>query len=708
MLAVLNLKAGMGMETRVSYTLVRKRLLKSLAVFAFFMVYLIGRLAWVQFIQGDELRDKALAQWNRGLTVQPQRGSIYSRNGTLLAGSATAESIIAIPSEVKDVEGTAQALAPILEMKVDVLRERLERTQFEVFLKRKVDDDVAMAVKALKLRGIRTTIESKRFYPGGNLASHALGFVGIDEGLEGIEFFYEKELMGQKGYIVYEADAKGRELPDAVQAYLPPINGYDLVLTIDEVIQHIVEKELDRAMLDFAPEYAGVIAVDPKTGEILAMASRPDFYPEIYADYSESTWRNPLISHSFEPGSTFKLATISAALEEDIVTLHDGYYCRGFFTASGRNIKCWSSGHGSQSIKEVLWNSCNPGFMSMGTRLGKEKLFEYIRSFGYGSRTGVDLPGENPGILFNVKNMSDADLAVSSFGQGNAVTPIQQAMAAAAIANGGTLMQPMIVKEIRDENGDLVKEIRPKEVRKVITEETASELSVALADGVERGSGVYSMVEGYRMAGKTGTAEKIAPGGGYLSNLYILSYVGYGPIENPRIAMYVFVDGATKGPNWGGQVAGPVFKRIMTQVMQYWNIAPNDEILQPKLPEDILVPSFINMTKKQVMEKAEEEGFSLRIEGEGDLVVGQVPPAGANVPFGTTIIVYMGPGEESEITVPLLEGLSLRETSELLSLFGLRLEAIGSGIALIQEPLAGTRVEPGEVIRVEFGEPSQE
>jgi len=696
------------METRVSYTLVRKRLLKSLAVFAFFMIYLVGRLAWVQLVKGEELRDKALAQWNRGLTVQAQRGSIYSRNGALLAGSATAESIIAIPSEIKDIEATVQALAPILDMKEEVLRERLQRNQFEVFLKRKVDDDVAAAVKALKLRGIRTTIESKRFYPGGNLASHVLGFVGIDEGLEGIEFYYEDELKGKNGYIVYEADARGRELPDAVQAYLPPVNGYDLVLTIDEVIQHIVEKELDRAMVEFAPEYAGVIAVDPKTGEILALASRPDFYPEHYADYSETAWRNPLISHSFEPGSTFKLATISAALEEDIVTLNDGYYCRGFFTASGRNIKCWSAGHGSQTIKQVLWNSCNPGFMSMGTRLGKEKLFEYIRAFGYGSKTGVDLPGENPGILFNVKTMSDADLAVSSFGQGNAVTPIQQVMAAAAIANGGTLMKPMIVKEIRDENGDLVKEMQPKKVRQVITEDTAAELSIALADGVERGSGVFAMVEGYRIAGKTGTAEKIAPGGGYLSNLYILSYVGFGPIEDPRIAMYVFVDGATKGPNWGGQVAGPVFKRIMTQVMQYWNIPPNDEMLQPKLPEDIVVPNFANLTREQAMDKADQEGFSLRFEGEGDLVVGQVPPPGAKVPFGTTIIVYTGAANEGEITVPLLENLSLRETSELLSLLGLRLEAAGSGIAIDQEPLAGTRVEAGAVVKVKFGEPGQE
>lgn len=694
------------MEVKVSYTLVRKRLLKSLAVFAFFMIYLLGRLAWVQFVRGDELRDKALAQWNRGITVQPQRGSILSRNLTLLAGSATAESIIAIPSEIKDAEKTATALAPVLGMKAEVILEKLQKSQFEVFIKRKVEDEIAQTVKALKLPGIRTKIETKRFYPGGNLASHILGFVGVDEGLEGIEFYYENELKGQKGYVVYEADAKGRELPDAVQAYLPPVNGYDLVLTIDEVIQHIVEKEVDRAMLDFAPEYAGVVVVAPKTGEILAMAGRPDFYPEKYAEYPNTSWRNPVISNSFEPGSTFKLVTISAALEENIVTLDDGYYCRGFFQASGRRIRCWSAGHGSQTIRQVLWNSCNPGFMHMGTQLGKEKLFDYIHAYGYGSKTGVDLPGENTGILFNVKTMSNADLAVSSFGQGNAVTPIQQAMAAAAIANGGKLMRPLLVKEIRDENGALVKQLQPMVVRQVITEETATELATALADGVERGSGVFAMVEGYRIAGKTGTAEKIAPGGGYLNNLYILSYVGFGPIEDPQVAVYVFVDGATKGPNWGGQVAGPVFKRVVGQIMQYLNIPPNDKTLRPILPEETQVPSFLHLTREQAMERADEGRFSLRIEGDGQLVLGQIPAPGANVPFGTTVIIYTGAaGPGQEVSVPRLEGLSLREVSELLSLCNLRLQAVGSGIVLRQEPAAGAKVGAGETVLVTFGEP---
>jgi len=710
-LAITTRKVGMGMGSRVSYVLVRKRLLFSLAVFAFFMVYLVGRLGWIQFVQGEELQTKALAQWNRRLTVQPQRGSILSRNGALLAGSATAESIVAIPSEIEDVEITASILAPILDMEEALLKERMQRSMFEVYLKRKVDDDVAQAVKELRLAGIRTTIESKRYYPRGNLASHVLGFAGIDEGLEGIEYYYEKELRGKEGYIIYEADARGRELPDAVQAYLSPVDGYNLVLSIDEVIQHIVERELDKAMVDFAPEGAGVIAVDPKTGEVLALAGRPDFSPQSYGDYPPSNWRNPLISNSFEPGSTFKLVTISAALEEDIVDFYDGFFCPGYFLAGGRKIKCWSAGHGAQSIKEVLWNSCNPGFMSMGTRLGKEKLYDYIHAYGFGGQTGIDLPGENTGILFNVETMSNADLAVASFGQGNAVTPIQQVMTAAAIANGGTLMKPMVVKEVRNEDGEVIEVMKPEAVRQVITPETAKELSEVLADGVERGSGVFAMVEGYRVAGKTGTAEKIAPGGGYLSNSYILSYVGFGPVEDPQIAIYVFVDGATKGPNWGGQVAGPVFKNIMTEVMRYWNIAPNDELVLPKLPEEVEVPNLVNLTVTQAMDHAETEGFGLRIEGEGELIISQAPKTGVMVPHGTTIIVYTGNGGaygHDEVTVPNLEGLSLREASDLLAMLGLRLEPSGSGIALSQDPLPGIKVTTGSTIKVTFGVPGNE
>lgn len=697
------------MGTRVSYVLVRKRLLASFAVFAFFLVVVLGRLGWLQFVRGEELQGKAVAQWNRRLTVQPQRGAIYSRNGALLVGSATAESIVALPSEIQDPHETARLLAPILGISEEVLVERMERQLFEVYLSRKVDDDVAQAVKELRLPGIRTTIESKRYYPRGNLASHVLGFAGIDEGLEGIEFYYEQQLSGKPGYIVFEADVWGRELPDAVQAYLPPVDGYDLILTIDEVIQHIVERELEKAMEEFRPKKAGVIAVDPRTGEVLALAARPDFYPERYGDFPASVWRNPLICDSFEPGSTFKLVTISAVREENVLGFSDGFFCPGFAAVGGRNIRCWRpGGHGSQSIAEVLWNSCNPGFVSMGLRLGKDTLFKYITGFGFGTRTGIDLPGEATGLLFNVETMTSVDLAVSAFGQGNSVTPLQQVMTAAAIANGGYLMRPQVVREIRDQDGNVIRGFEPEVIRQVISTDTARELTQVLADGVELGSGRFAMVEGYRVAGKTGTAEKIAPGGGYLSGSYILSYVGFAPADDPKIAIYVMVDEATRGPNWGGQVAGPVFKAIVEEVMRYWNIPPDDQVPAPQLPEQAVVPNLVNLTIDGARQRVDEVGFGLRIEGDGELVVAQTPKPGAKVALNTTIVVYTGASGEVQqqaITVPDLRGLSMREVGDLLALLNLRLAARGSGIAVSQNPAAGSVVPSDTTVEVIFESP---
>ncbi|MTI95035.1 MAG: PASTA domain-containing protein [Firmicutes bacterium] len=693
---------------RVSYVMVRKRLLVSFAVFAFFLTSMVGRVGWLQFVRGPELQGLAVEQWNRRLTVQPQRGRIFDRNGNLLAGSATAESIVAIPADLGDIEETARLLAPILEMSEESLISRMEMNMFEVFLKRKVEDEVAQAVKELRLPGIRTTIESKRFYPRGNLASHVLGFAGVDEGLEGIEVYYEEELKGKPGYIIFESDARGRELPDSVQAYLDPINGYDLVLTIDEVIQHIAERELDKAMEEFAPKAAGVLAVNPQTGEVLALAARPDFYPERYGDFPASSWRNPLIADAFEPGSTFKIVTMSAALEENEVSLHDGYFCSGGITVSGTTLHCWHSGHGSQSIPEVVWNSCNPGFVSFGLRLGKERLFNYIHGFGFGSRTGIDLYGEATGILFNVNTMSNVDLGVTAFGQGNAVTPIQQVMAAAAVANGGKLMRPYLAKEFRDEDGNVVQTTEPEVIRQVISSDTAYEVTTVLADGVGVGSGRFAAVEGYRVAGKTGTAQKISPDGGYLAGRYMMSYVGFAPAEDPQIALYVMIDEPTRGPQWGGQTAGPVFRDIVSEVMRYWNIPPDTELPRPEIPSQAVVPNLVNLTIPEAQERLEVEGFNLRIEGDGELIIAQTPKPGATVPIETTIVIYTGGAgdlAEDEVTVPSVLGLSMREAGELFALLSLRMEALGSGIAVEQSPQPGARVKSGEKIQVKFAHP---
>lgn len=706
------------MKEQVSNVQVRRRLLSTLGILSFVFILLFVRLFWIQFFKSDEYLNRAQSQWTRGLVVQPQRGQIYDRNGQLLAGSASAPTIVVIPAEVREgekenpglTEEMSTKLAEILEMDREVVKDRITRTASQVYLKRKVEEEVANKVLELDYPGVWTTIETKRFYPNGSYASHILGFAGIDEGLEGIEFQYEKELRGEPGVIVYQSDARGRELPDGVQRFIPPQDGLDLVLTIDSRIQSIMERELRKAMINHEPESVAAVAVNPKTGEILAMAKMPDYDPGNYGEYPQSNWRNPLISNSFEPGSTFKIITLAAGLEEDKFSLHDTYYCNGYYEVAGRKIGCWRrarGGHGSQTFIQVTENSCNPGFIKLGLDLGKEKLFQYIHGFGFGNRTGIDLPGEQAGILFNLDSplFSLVDLAVSSFGQGNAVTPIQQIMGVAAVLNGGNLMQPYIAKEFYDSEGNLVKENEPKIVRRVISEQTSKELIEVLESVVENGSGRFGAVEGYRMGGKTGTAQKISPQGGYMPGAYILSFVGFAPVEDPQIVLYVMVDQPTIGPQWGSQVAAPIGKEIMRDVLNVLNIPPDNAQSNNEPPVLGIIPNLINQTIEEAIGTLEMNGYNLQLEGDGDFIVAQTPKAGIQMPISSTIIAYTSNAQstgDEEITVPNLKGKSVREVKDLLGLLNLNLEIKGSGIAVEQRPLAGEKVKANSTIVVEF------
>ncbi len=689
---------------------VKRRLLASFAVFAFFLAAVLGRLGWLQFVRGAELQGIAERQWNTRVTLHPQRGSIYSRNLKLLAGSAPSNSVVAVTAGVDDIDAAARALAPVLGLSEAHLRQRLAMSTREVYLARRVDSSVAEAVAELDLPGIRLVEESKRYYPQGNLASHVLGFVGSDGGLEGLEHQYEHLLKGTSGFEIYRTDVHGRQIAESVQSSMPAKDGYNLILTIDEMIQHIVERELDAAMERFAPKGAAVIVVDPRTGQVLAMASRPDFDPENFQSYPSSSYRNPLVSSAYEPGSTFKLVTLSAALEENLLDLEDTYHCTGHVEVAPRTIRCWrTQGHGTQTMAEVLWNSCNPGFVSIGMDLGKERMMEYIHAFGFGDRTGIDYPGEHRGILFPVDTMSETDLAVSAFGQGNAVTPLQQVMAVAAIANGGYLMKPQLVMEVQDQQGNTVQLLQPDAVRQVLSKETAKIMANVMADGVEYGSGRFAMVEGYRVAGKTGTAEKIAPGGGYLPGAYILSYLGFAPVEDPVVAVYVMVDEPSQGPNWGGQVAGPVFASIVAEIMRYLNIPPDDTVSAPQPLEQETVPDLTGLTLGEAQETLEPLGFGMRIQGDGSEIVAQLPAAGSEMPVNASIMVYTAAvsGDKKQVMVPDLSGLSMRETGDLLELLGLEFSASGSGVANQQTPAPGVIVEPGSKVNVNFVPPGE-
>ncbi|WP_350344840.1 stage V sporulation protein D [Proteinivorax tanatarense] len=697
------------MKEQLSNVTIRKRVMVTFAVFLTLFSFLIARLFWVQFVRGDYYLEKAENQWNRQLIIRPQRGQIYDRNGELLAGSATAETIVAIPSEIENPKEVSEKLAEILDMEQETVYERITKHSSEVYVQRRVSDEIAQEVKRLNMRGIRTTMESKRFYPNGKLASHVLGFAGIDEGLEGLEQYYEDELGGKPGHIVYESDVRGRELPDGVQRYIPPEDGLDMVTTIDKNIQHIVEAEMAKAMLKYEPKGISVIAIDPNTGEVLALANKPDYNPENYAEYPHESWRNALLSNSFEPGSTFKIVTLAAGLEEDIITPTSGFSCSGSKLVGGRSIRCWRSrGHGSQTYTEVAENSCNPGLMNLGLKLGEDRLFHYIHGLGFGQKTGIDLPGEATGILFNPETMSQVDLAVSSFGQGNSVTPIQQVMGVAAVANGGKLMQPHIAKEFKDVNGNVVRSVEPTAVRTAFSEETAHEMRGILASVVENGSGRFAAIEGYNIAGKTGTAQKIAEDGGYRDDAIIGSFVGFAPVEDPQIVMYVMVDEPTHGPQWGSQIAAPLFKDIMEGVLEYMEIPPNLEEGQQEPPEMAVVPDLINLTLEEARGTLEQVGFNLKHQGEGEYIIDQTPKAGVEIPIDSTLVVQTGDEQskrDSIVSMPNLIGKSLSEVEVILEMLRLDIDAKGDGVVIEQRPLPGEDIEVNSTVSVNLESP---
>lgn len=672
------------------------------------MFGLVGRLAWIQLVKAEDLQQEAWDQWNRSITVSALRGTIFDRNGRILAGSATAETVVAIPRQVEDPEETARALAPVLGMTHERLMEIITQDRHLVYVKRKVEDEVAQQVRMLDLPGIDFAKESKRFYPNESLASHVLGFVGIDEGLAGLENYYEEELKGTDGRIIYQADARGVRMPQGIQQYMPSTPGLDMVLTLDETIQFIVERELSRALIQYDAESALAIAVHPQTGEVLALAKKPDYDPNRYMDYPDTSWQITPIFATFEPGSTFKLMTLAASIEEDQYNKDEGFFCAGHSTVSGQIIRCWTSnrgGHGSINFLEVVQGSCNPGFITMGQRLGKDAMLKYLHAFGFGARTGIDLPGEGLGILFTPEQMGPVELATTSFGQGVSVTPLQQVMAVAAMANGGNLLRPYIVKEFHDEHGNVVKENQPETIRQIISPETSEQVKWIMETVVEEGSGLNAYIEGYRIAGKTGTAQKVGDGR-YLPGKNIMSFIGFVPVEDPQILLFIAVDEPKRGSMWASQIAAPTFRNMMVDILNYLDI-PQQAVEEPEV-RTARVPDMTGMTVDEASALVNNEGLILKIVGEGDVIARQTPTAGAVVPIQTNILVYVGgetPGDYQGVMVPDLQGKTLREAGEILSWLGLRLYPVGTGIAVKQDPEPNSKIPEGSTVTVEFKSP---
>ncbi|RQD73800.1 MAG: stage V sporulation protein D [Candidatus Syntrophonatronum acetioxidans] len=699
----------MGREG-ISTTTLKKRLIFLFFIISLCLVLLICRLAWIQVVKAEDLQREAHEQWNRSIPVTALRGTIYDRNGKVMAGSATAETVVAIPKQILDPQETARILAPVLDMEKRELEDILTRERALVYVKRKVDEEVAQKVRELELVGIDFAKESKRFYPNENLASHVLGFAGVDQGLAGLEVYYEEELGGRDGRIIYQSDARGIQMPQGVQQYIPSEPGNDLVLTLDETIQFIVERELSKALMEYDAQSVLAIAINPQTGEILSMAKKPDYDPNNYLDYPEESWQITPIFATFEPGSTFKLVTLAATIEENLYNMEEGFYCSGSTNVAGQTIRCWTShrgGHGSIDFLDVVKGSCNPGFITVGQRLGKEELFKYITAFGFGARTGIDLPGEGLGILFQPEQVGPVELATTSFGQGVSVTPIQQVMAVAAMANGGELLKPYIVKEFRDADGNLVQKNEPQVVREVLSRETSQLVRQIMEKVVSEGSGLNAYIDGYSVAGKTGTAQKVG-GGGYLAGKNIMSFIGFAPVEDPQVLLFVAVDEPGKGPMWASQVAAPVFRSIMVDVLNYLD-CPREPLKEEEV-RTARVPDLVGSSVDEASALLQNQGLILKMVGEGDLITRQTPKPGAVVPLQTSILVYVDEEgaeveEDGEVLVPDLQGKSIREVGEILSWMGLRLNSFGAGVAVRQEPSPNSSVPKDTVVKVEFKSP---
>ncbi|PKM89489.1 MAG: stage V sporulation protein D [Firmicutes bacterium HGW-Firmicutes-12] len=695
----------------ISSVRIRKRIGLVFLFATLMLLALSARLIWVQFVVGEELREKAFMARFRNVEVKAKRGSIYDAKGRPLAISVSMDSFYAIPAQVRkegNAEDKAAQIANILEMDTAKVLELITKRQAFVWIKRQVPDELAQKLKVLNLGGIKFVEEPERFYPKGELLSHVLGFCGIDnQGLNGIEVTYDSVLRGISGTVMVEYDAKGQEIPDALQKYIAPQDGSSIVLSIDETIQYIVERELEGIMKKNKPNRAGAIVMEPSTGRILALAASPSYDPNTYAQYDAALWRNFLISDVYEPGSTFKTITATGALEEGIVKPEDRFYDPGYIKVGKETVKCWRYGrpHGSQSFVEGVQNSCNPVFVTVALREGKEIFYRYLYGFGFGKKTGIELPGEALGILVNKEKCKDIDLATMSIGQANAVTPIQLLTAFAAIANDGYLMKPQLVKEIRDNEGNLVETIEPEVVRQVVSKETSEVFLSILETVVSQGTGKNAYIEGYRVGGKTGTAQKIIPGGGYSSSQYIASFMGVAPVNDPKLVCLVVID-SPEGIYFGGQIAAPAFKNIMRDSLRYLQVTVQveaDKISGEGL-QSVTLPDMVDMNITDAVKQLNKLKFKVDVIGDGTQVKAQLPLAGSSYQEGSKVVLYTSipaAGDSPEtVATPDLTGKSISEVIELTGMLNLNFEVQGNGKVVRQEPVPGMQVPIGDKIIV--------
>lgn len=621
-----------------------------LLIIVFLFILIVSKVFFIQVIQYDKLKNSANSLWSRNLPIEANRGLIYDRNGIVIATNLTTTSLVLIPNQIKNKEETALKLSKILNISYeDMYSHMSKKTSIERVHPegRRLSYEVADKIDDLNLEGVYLVKESKRNYPFDTYLSHTIGFVGIDnQGLSGLELMYNDYLTGSYGAIKYYSDAKGNRL-DLAEVYEQPQDGMNLTLTINHEIQLALERELDNTVIKYNPDQALGIVMDPNSGEILAISSRPNFSPSNYQNYTtEEINRNLPVWATYEPGSTFKIITLATALEEKLVNLkEDTFVDTGGIKVENATLHCWKhGGHGNQTFLEVVENSCNPGFVNLGLKIGKETLFEYIRNFGFGSKTGVDLNGESNGILFNESKIGLLELATTAFGQGVSVTPIQQITAVSAAINGGYLYKPYIVKSVNEpETNTVIVENNKQLVRKVISEETSEMVRYALESVVTNGTGRPAFIDKYRVGGKTGTAQKVKDGR-YLVGNYITSFIGFLPADDPQVIVYIAVDNAKGVTQYGGTIAAPIARNVLLDAIDALEIEERKGWSEKEYnyydKKYIEIPNVEGMTVKEAMTNL--KSFKVEFSGTGETVKYQSPSAGTRIYEGETVRLLVG------------------------------------------------------------------
>lgn len=760
---------------RANVTVLRRCLALLCFCGIFLFALLVPQLYKLMIAQHDDYERMAINNQTRSTAVSASRGTIYDRNYNALALSASVNNVFISPNEIaqkeQDVDRIADGLAELLDVDADKIREMAQdKKMYYKVVKRKIDqtqsEQVREFINTYDLKGVYLEPDTKRYYPASTLAAQVLGFVNVDNaGVEGLEYVYDSDLQGTAGKIVTTKGNGGSEMLYRFETYYEASDGDSLVTTIDSTVQYFLEKNMEQAIAQYDVQNGAFgLVMDVNTGAILAMATLdsydPNNYGEIYNEqvraelaekkaglaslsgeaYDEAyqaylaevnaallkQWRNRCVSDAYEPGSTFKIISLASALEEGVVTLDSSFYCGGNIKVFGRNkpIDCWKAvGHGTQTTAQALGNSCNCAFATIGIALGGERFYDYVKAFGLTSKTGIDMPGESAGVMLDKSYLTEYDvygyssLAVAAFGQTFEITPLQLVRAISAVVNGGYLLEPYVVQEIVDANGQTVTQHETKAVRQVISQETSDIMRELILGVVETGTAKNAKIAGYAIGGKTGTSEKVSEIDefGNMTEDKIVSFVGICPMDDPQYICLVALDTPSRETGLyisGGQMAAPTVRNVLADILPYLGVEP-DYSGEDAAAMDVTVPYVTGKSLMEAQTALAEANLNYQVVGSGETVTGQIPAGGATIPGGSAVVLYCDADVPVDyVTVPSLTGLSAVEVNNQLTNLGLYLKLIGntdtgySIIATHQSIAAGTQVERGTVVEVEFTDTS--